>query len=347
MIVVVDKKICSMVDKPSASSVCTLQEESLFSAPLHHDYSGDREDYFSWITTTKNNFSFSQATAAKYARRKEKLTTCTLVFALLLLLSHPPSFTEAFSSSDTRQATTLRSIVRRNVLSSLRVASINPHGEGNDKENSDVAVAAQKRVAQAAKTSTSKQLSTKNPVSTTTESSTSKNDNVMASLASAVDFEWEPIAENVFEHDQRPVILFDGVCNLCNGAVNFAIDHDSKAKLRFASLQSKVAQSLLLREGKIPAQTHNITFVTPDTAYFNSQAVSMICAQLDSPVLKLIGKLGKIAPKALREPIYELVSRNRFVFGESDSCRLDLDGKYVNRFVPDPTVDNGNKDGLS
>eukprot|EP00546_Thalassionema_frauenfeldii_P003502 CAMPEP_0178930788 /NCGR_PEP_ID=MMETSP0786-20121207/21480_1 /TAXON_ID=186022 /ORGANISM="Thalassionema frauenfeldii, Strain CCMP 1798" /LENGTH=81 /DNA_ID=CAMNT_0020607455 /DNA_START=20 /DNA_END=261 /DNA_ORIENTATION=+ len=48
------------------------------------------------------------------------------------------------------------------------------------------------------------------------------------------------VSNRVFRTDQRPIILFDGVCNLCNGAVNLALDWDPKGKLRFAALQSQV-----------------------------------------------------------------------------------------------------------
>jgi predicted DCC family thiol-disulfide oxidoreductase YuxK len=162
--------------------------------------------------------------------------------------------------------------------------------------------------------------------------------NGSARYAAEVDFDWQTIAESVFASDHRPIILFDGVCNLCNGGVNFAMDHDSTAKFRFASLQSNVAQSLLLREGKHPTKTQNIVLVTPQKAYFSSQAVARICAQLDMPLLRVVGHVGQITPKWLREPIYQLVSRNRFILGENESCRLDFDGIYTNRFVSDPTT---------
>jgi predicted DCC family thiol-disulfide oxidoreductase YuxK len=246
---------------------------------------------------------------------------------VLLLVINSLSGTDAFSSYSTGTAASQR---RTKVsFSPLQVTSINPQGQGNDNQNEDVASAAQKIVAKAAKASTSKQLSTTPKISAAT---------IDEDLASVVDFDWQSIAEQVFEHDRRPIILFDGVCNLCNGGVNFAMDHDSQAKFRFASLQSKVAQSLLLREGKHPTQTQNIVLVTPEQAYFKSQAVAKICAQLDMPLLQLFGNVGQAMPKALREPIYKFISRHRFVLGENDSCRLDLDGEYTSRFVSDPTV---------
>jgi predicted DCC family thiol-disulfide oxidoreductase YuxK len=151
-----------------------------------------------------------------------------------------------------------------------------------------------------------------------------------------VDWDWEKVADGVFKDDQRPVVLFDGVCNLCNGGVNFAIDRDEDAKLRFASLQTKVAQSLLLRSGRSPEEA-NIVMVTKDNAFFSSDAVSRICIQLDAQALQRLGQMGQLTPAWIREPIYKYVSSNRYYFGENDQCRIDFDGIYAGRFVSDPT----------
>ena len=151
-----------------------------------------------------------------------------------------------------------------------------------------------------------------------------------------VDFDWKAMAVEVFEQDKRPIVLFDGVCNLCNGGVNFAMDQDETARLRFASLQSRVAQSLLLRCGKSPTDTSSIVFVTEEDAKFSSDAVSHICMELDAKPLRWFGKLGQVTPAWVRESIYQFVSNNRYQFGENDSCRLDFDGTYTSRFVSDP-----------
>jgi predicted DCC family thiol-disulfide oxidoreductase YuxK len=137
-------------------------------------------------------------------------------------------------------------------------------------------------------------------------------------------------------HHSKPIILFDGICNLCNGGVNFAIDHDRSGKFRFASLQSNVAKSLLLRDGKDPATTSDIVLFTSKRAYYSSEAVAMILAGLDMPVLKFLGVMGRVTPWFARNAVYRVVSGNRFVLGENDSCRMDFDGEYTSRFVSDP-----------
>ncbi|VEU36848.1 unnamed protein product [Pseudo-nitzschia multistriata] len=160
----------------------------------------------------------------------------------------------------------------------------------------------------------------------------------------AVEFDWKAIANHVFDESvesaetlhSKPIILFDGVCNLCNGGVNYAIDHDKNGKFRFASLQSNVAKSLLLRDGKDPFTTSDVVLVTAEKNYYSSEAVARIMASLDLPVLKLLGNLGQITPSFARNFIYKIVSGNRFVLGENDSCRMDFDGEYTWRFVSDP-----------
>lgn len=153
-----------------------------------------------------------------------------------------------------------------------------------------------------------------------------------------VDWDWKALATSVFAgDDQRPIILFDGVCNLCNGGVNFAMDQDEEAKFRFCSLQSKVAQSLLLKAGQSPYDTTKIVLVLSSTeTYFGSEAVSRICQRLDAMPLQLLGTVGRYTPEFIREALYQVVSNNRYQFGENDSCRIDFDGTYTTRFISDP-----------
>lgn len=168
-----------------------------------------------------------------------------------------------------------------------------------------------------------------------------------------VDFDWRTVAREVFNSgDRRSVVLFDGVCNLCNGAVNFSLDHDPKGKFRFVSLQSKVGQSLLKASGKRHDDISSIVLVEPASAsssasssplpisskaYFKSDAVLRIAKELDYPFFSLIGTVGPyIVPKFIRNQIYELVANNRYRFGEADSCRLDKYEDFEDRFIPDP-----------
>jgi len=150
---------------------------------------------------------------------------------------------------------------------------------------------------------------------------------------------WESIAESVFAgKDQRPVILFDGVCNLCSSAVNFALDYDDVGNFRFVSLQSEVGQSLLQRSGKAPSDISSIVLVGPDKSYFKSDAVLRIASELDgkNPLLPVMGKVGPwVVPRFMRDAIYKIVADNRYKFGETDQCRLE-DDRFLDRFISDP-----------
>ena len=81
-----------------------------------------------------------------------------------------------------------------------------------------------------------------------------------------------------------------------------------------------------------------IVLVTTDEAYYGSEAVAKICRSLEG--LEWIGQLGQVAPSWMRESVFQVVSRHRQLLGETDSCRLDLDGTYEARFLSDP-VDIG------
>lgn len=154
--------------------------------------------------------------------------------------------------------------------------------------------------------------------------------------ASTSEFDWDAIAKDVFRTDKRPVILFDGVCNLCNGGVNFALDNDSVGEFRFASLQSTIGKSLLLRSGKNADDISSIVLVTTDKAYFKSDAVLRIASNLDgSPALPFVGNVGRIVPSFMRNTVYDFVAANRYRFGESEQCRLDF-GEFDDRFFKEP-----------
>jgi len=158
----------------------------------------------------------------------------------------------------------------------------------------------------------------------------------LSSTTNDIEFDWRTVAKDLFQKDKRPIILFDGVCNLCNGGVNFALDNDSVGNFRFASLQSKAGQSLLKRCGKKADDISSIVLVTPKKAYFKSDAVLRIAAKLDgNPILPLAGYFGPIVPGFIRNRVYDVVADNRYRFGQTDQCRLDFDDEFGGRFVAD------------
>merc|ERR1719491_1953688 len=147
------------------------------------------------------------------------------------------------------------------------------------------------------------------------------------------------ISERVFKTDKRPIILFDGVCNLCNGAVNLALDWDPKGKLRFSALQSNVGRALLRANGRAADDISSIVLVNAEGAYTKSDAILRITEALTPFFLpmKPAAVLGRyVVPRFLRDLIYDGVANNRYdIMGKQDQCRFDADGEFEDRFVND------------
>ena len=121
------------------------------------------------------------------------------------------------------------------------------------------------------------------------------------------------------------VILFDGVCNLCNGFVQFVIRHDQAGRFRFAALQSPEGQALLAAHGQpLPtplADPDSVLLVQGGRVYAHSTAVLHIAQGLGWP-WRLAGA-GWLLPQGWRDALYRYVARNRYRwFGRQASCLL-------------------------
>ncbi|RAL22683.1 thiol-disulfide oxidoreductase DCC family protein [Thermoflavimicrobium daqui] len=117
------------------------------------------------------------------------------------------------------------------------------------------------------------------------------------------------------------VILFDGVCNFCNGAVQFVIRHDSRGLFRFASLQSSIAKQLL-SDHSISHTLDSVILIEGDHYYTESTAILKICRQLDGFLWKCLYGLI-IIPKPLRDIGYRLFAKYRYkLFGKQESCMI-------------------------
>ena len=122
--------------------------------------------------------------------------------------------------------------------------------------------------------------------------------------------------------NHKPVlILFDGVCNLCNGLVQFIIRRDAKGKFKFASLQSEVGRSLLKQFNIDPDLLHSIVVIDNGVAFQRSDAVLRIANYLGGR-WKMLTAL-KILPKFFRDACYDVVAATRYrIFGKQDSCMI-------------------------
>lgn len=129
------------------------------------------------------------------------------------------------------------------------------------------------------------------------------------------------IRKSVVQKLNKMTILFDGVCNLCNASINFIIDRDSKGMFKFAALQSEIGQDFLKTKAFNTADFDSVILIDENKIYQKSDAALEIARHLDG--FWKIFYIFKIIPTFLRNPIYDLVARNRYrIFGRTDACRI-------------------------
>ena len=121
--------------------------------------------------------------------------------------------------------------------------------------------------------------------------------------------------------ENQDILLFDGVCNLCNSSVNFIIDHDPHNHFRFAALQSEFGQKKLVELGYDNEAFDSLVLLSEDQVYKKSSAALRIAKKLNGlcPVLYIF----IIIPPFIRHGVYDIIARNRYKWwGKQDSCRV-------------------------
>jgi predicted DCC family thiol-disulfide oxidoreductase YuxK len=119
----------------------------------------------------------------------------------------------------------------------------------------------------------------------------------------------------------QPIILFDGVCNLCNGLVRFVIRQDKRKVFRFASLQSQTGKDWLSQMSVRKPGIDSFVFIENGKAYTKSTAALKVAAHL--PWYWRWTLIAWILPRFMRDGLYNLVARNRyFLFGRKISCMV-------------------------
>jgi len=131
---------------------------------------------------------------------------------------------------------------------------------------------------------------------------------------------------------KNPIILFDGVCNLCNGTVDFLIRKDRKRQFRFVALQSDGGEKIM-RKFNIPADCDSVILIYDGKIYFESEAALKITSFLHFPWN--LAKVFHLIPKKLRDKIYKWIAGNRYKwFGKRNSCRIASPAEKI--FFPEP-----------
>ncbi|MEK6153508.1 DCC1-like thiol-disulfide oxidoreductase family protein [Flavobacteriaceae bacterium 3-367] len=128
---------------------------------------------------------------------------------------------------------------------------------------------------------------------------------------------------DLLEHTKKNIIFFDGVCNLCNGFVDFVIRRDKKMKLHYASLQQDVARRILKEENIVIGEHFSTIYYYHDgKLYKRSTAILRILKELTWPY-RAISFIGFAFPPIVRNWVYDFLSRNRYrFFGKRETCRL-------------------------
>ena len=133
--------------------------------------------------------------------------------------------------------------------------------------------------------------------------------------------ETTPTTEEEPPQSNRRIVIFDGVCGLCNASVDFIIRHDTDKIFVFAPNQNESAKEILTREGLDPDQIETIYLYQDGILYSKSEAVVRISSSLPFPWR--LATAGRVIPRPIRDWAYTLVATNRYRwFGRSETCRI-------------------------
>ena len=134
-----------------------------------------------------------------------------------------------------------------------------------------------------------------------------------------------------------PIVLFDGVCNLCSGAVRWIIARDAAAEIRFASLQSAVARELLAARGLL-AIPDSLVLIDEAGVHLRSDGAIRLARHLGFPWSLAI--VAKLVPRSIRDALYNWIVRNRYRwFGRKATCMVptpELRARFLDSAISTP-----------
>ncbi|WP_211829382.1 thiol-disulfide oxidoreductase DCC family protein [Kistimonas asteriae] len=121
--------------------------------------------------------------------------------------------------------------------------------------------------------------------------------------------------------EDHQIIIFDGICNFCNGAVNFIIERDSKGVFKFSPMQSEIAQELISKHQINEAGYDTFLLIKNEQCFVRTNAALEITKDLDG--LWFMFRVLKIIPSVIRDFFYRLFARNRYnLFGKRSACMV-------------------------
>ncbi len=123
------------------------------------------------------------------------------------------------------------------------------------------------------------------------------------------------------EMQEHPVLIFDGVCELCSTSVNFILRWEKGHEIKFTANQNPPGRALLEQFGENPDEVSTIYFIEQGKIYKQSAAVLRIARRLRFPWFLGYGFI--IVPRFIRDFFYKLIARNRYrLFGQKETCRI-------------------------
>jgi predicted DCC family thiol-disulfide oxidoreductase YuxK len=126
------------------------------------------------------------------------------------------------------------------------------------------------------------------------------------------------------------IILFDGVCNLCNNTVSFLIKYDKNYIFKFAAIQTNAGESII-RQYSLLDEGKSVIFIKDGIVFYKSDAIIEIAKQING--WPHIFKYACLFPKFLRDGIYNLIAKNRYtLFGRKETCTVPTE-EDRNRFL--------------
>jgi predicted DCC family thiol-disulfide oxidoreductase YuxK len=130
----------------------------------------------------------------------------------------------------------------------------------------------------------------------------------------------------------KKIILFDGVCNLCNSSVQYVIKRDKKDVFRFAALQSELGQKIIQHIGIAHQNIDSIVLYEPGKAYYYKSSAAIEIAK-DLGGLFTFGTIFRIIPAGIRNILYDYIAKNRYKwYGKQESCMIptkELKAKFL------------------
>ena len=131
--------------------------------------------------------------------------------------------------------------------------------------------------------------------------------------------------------NENAIILFDGVCNFCNAAINFVLKQDKKGVFRFAPLQSEAGQRLLKQYNLSTAEFDSFVLIDDGKIYKKSSASLRVMNKL--PWYWKEAQLLRLIPTPFRDAIYDFIAKNRYKwFGKKEQCMIPTP-EMRNRFL--------------